>query len=657
MPTSAADQEWWFRAALSDLYQEADVPRTFLVVLRVVVSVLCTTLCFSGPLLAQRSDRATISGVVTDPQGSPVPGATVTVHNQETGVDTVRVTNEAGAYTSPPLVLGRYVVSVDLQGFKKALSSEILLQGGDAVRHDVALQVGALTETVEVKSSEGLSDTRPGRQPHRQREVLPRPADRDRRDVRLAESVLQMQPGYLPMKPNGDPMFRGSQFNSRINGGQTMATENFFDGAAFGYASGHQQSQESTPPVDAVQEVKVITTSYSAQYGHTSGGFIEYTAKSGTNAYHGSGYGYFADDAFNAKGFFAVGKTPLSNNDYGVTLGGPLVIPNVYDGHNKTFFFTNFDYTRLRSGVLPGFGNTTPIDAFKARRLQCAADGEPDWDRRARAADSMPARSSIPVPRAWSTAYRCATRIPGTSSRPTIRCAASVAAKIAALMVQPDRPRHGVQRRRQPGRRPDMGAECAQHPGARRPQLLAELPDQPQLLLESAARRSATAAASAAARRSSRARPSRQKNNTYIGEGFYQRISTHHAHQQFDWIIRNNLLNHSTVAWDRWFMGGNSLSAGVGLAAAALGRQPGRPARQHRGPAGVHLRRQHSLQHRRTELAELRLREERPLAVLGRSHLGQGQAHGEVRRRVSTPHLPEPRMGDQHRRAIRFQSR
>ena len=88
-----------------------------------------------------------------------------------------------------------------------------------------------------------------------------------------------MQPGYLPMKPNGDPMFRGSQFNSRINGGQTMSTENFFDGAAFGYASGHQQSQESTPPVDGVQEVKVITTSYSAQYGHTSGGFIEYTAK------------------------------------------------------------------------------------------------------------------------------------------------------------------------------------------------------------------------------------------------------------------------------------------------------------------------------------------------------------------------------------------
>ena len=186
--------------------------------------------------------------------------------------------------------------------------------------------------------------------------------------MRLAEAVLQIQPGYLPMRPNGDPMFRGSQFNSRINGGQTMATENFFDGAAFGYAVGHQQSQESTPPVEAVQEVKVISTSYSAQYGHTSGGFIEYTGKSGTNSYRGSVYDYVANDKFNSTGFFAkqagTGPSPLSNNNYGATLRRSRAAAE-YDGHNKTFFFVNYDYTRLRSGVLPGFGNTTPIDAFK----------------------------------------------------------------------------------------------------------------------------------------------------------------------------------------------------------------------------------------------------------------------------------------------------
>ena len=141
-----------------------------------------------------------------------------------------------------------------------------------------------------------------------------------------------------------------------------MATENFFDGAAFGYAVGHQQSQESAPPIESIQEVKVITTSYSAQFGHTSGGFIEYTSKPGTNTLHGSAYEFFANDALNARGFFdadcdASGhcvprkKTPLKNNSFGFTLGGPVVIPHVYNGHNKTFFFTNFDWTRLRSGV------------------------------------------------------------------------------------------------------------------------------------------------------------------------------------------------------------------------------------------------------------------------------------------------------------------
>ena len=114
------------------------------------------------PAEAQRSDRATISGVVTDAQGAGVPGATVTIRNEDTGVETVQVTNDSGAYTPPPLVLGRYTVTVDLQGFKKSVTTGILLQGGDAIRHDVSLQVGTMNETVEVVSTEGgLADTRP----------------------------------------------------------------------------------------------------------------------------------------------------------------------------------------------------------------------------------------------------------------------------------------------------------------------------------------------------------------------------------------------------------------------------------------------------------------------------------------------------------------
>jgi hypothetical protein len=330
--------------------------------------MVCLAVCPSRPAMAQRADRAIISGVITDAQGGAVPGANVTVRNDATGVETVMLTNAAGAYTTPPLILGRYSVTVDLPGFKKATTSGIILQGGEAVRQDFTMELGTVEETVVVTSRGGIDVTTPdvahtvNEKYYRDLPII------TGADVRLAESVLQIQPGYLPMRPNGDPMFRGSQFNSRINGGQTMATENFFDGAAFGYAVGHQQSHESTPPVEAVQEVKVISTTYSAQYGHTSGGFIEYTGKSGTNNFRGSGYEYFADDKFNKNSIFServgLDKTPLRNDNFGFTLGGPVVVPG-YNGRNKTFFFTNIDYTRIRSGVLPGFGNTTPTDAFK----------------------------------------------------------------------------------------------------------------------------------------------------------------------------------------------------------------------------------------------------------------------------------------------------
>ncbi len=217
----------------------ATMKRTYLVV------GLLFALGLSIPLLAQRADRAIITGVVTDPTGSAVVGATVKVRNQGTGVETVLTTNGAGAYNSPLLVLGSYSVTVDHEGFKASVSQGIELTGAETVRHDVTLAVGSVTESVEVKAQEAVVTTPDVTHNVDEKYYQDLPTI-TAADVRLAESLLQIQPGYLPMKPNGDPMFRGSQFNSRINGGQTMATENFFDGAAFGYAVGHQQSHESS---------------------------------------------------------------------------------------------------------------------------------------------------------------------------------------------------------------------------------------------------------------------------------------------------------------------------------------------------------------------------------------------------------------------------
>src|SRR5438309_1977420 len=338
--------------------------RSYLVV---GLSAVLVTFCLSCPLLAQRADRGIITGIVTEATGSAIAGAEVKVRNEGTAVETTLTTNGAGAYTTPPLVLGMYTVTVNHPGFKTSVNSGIPLQGAETIRKDVALAVGAVTESVEVKAEAELNTTTADVSHTVDENYYKALPIITAADVRLAESVLQIQPGFLPMKPNGDPMFRGSQFNSRINGGQTMATENFFDGAAFGYAVGHQQSHESSPPTESIQEVKVITTTYSAQYGHTSGGFIEYTSKSGTNTLHGSAYEYFGNDALNSAGYFGrAGKTPYRNNNFGFTLGGPVVIPRVYDGHNKTHFFVNIDWTRFRSGVLPGFGNTTPTDLMKS---------------------------------------------------------------------------------------------------------------------------------------------------------------------------------------------------------------------------------------------------------------------------------------------------
>ena len=531
---------------------------------RILVAVVSLILCAASPLLAQRSDRATISGVVLDEQGSAVPGATVTIRNSNTGVETVLVTNSSGAYQSPPLVLGSYTVKVELESFKTIESGEILLRGGDMVRHDVAMQVGDLQETVQVTGSTGLDVVQPDVShtvDEKYYEDLPFVTGSD---VRLAESVLLMQPGYLPMRPNGDPMFRGSQFNSRINGGQAMATENFFDGAAFGYASGHQQSHESTPPVESIQEVKVISTTYSAQYGHTSGGFIEYTSKAGTNVYRGSVYHYYADDSLNKNGIFAeetgLPKTPITNNNPGFTLGGPVRLPG-YDGRNKTFFFTNIDYTRIRSGTVAGFGNTTPIDAFKAGDFSALLTGtQVGTDALGRPIF----QGQIFDPSTTRTVNGVLVRDPFPNNQiPANHPLRSlVASRIVPLMVSPDR--EGLSNNVAGLGTGDQTWEL----DARNIMFRIDHNFTPNFRAYHSFywnRRPSVRNCEGVDGCNYEFNPETEpeKNVNYYGSGFFQRISTHHAHQQFDWIIRNNLLNHSTIAWDRWFMGGNHLSAGA----------------------------------------------------------------------------------------------
>jgi hypothetical protein len=489
-----------------------------------------------------------------------VPGAAVKVRNDDTGVVTELITNEAGSYSSPSLVLGTYTISVEAVGFKTAVRPGIRLVGGQVVRQDVSLGLGQVSEQVTVVASTEVLSTTNADVTHMVDSTyyknLPVVMGAD---IRLAEALLQLQPGYNPMKPNGDPMFRGSQFQSRLNGGQHSAMENFFDGVAFGYAAGHNQSHESAPPIESVGEMKVTTSSFSAQYGHSSGGTVEYTSKSGTKELHGSVYHYFANDALNARGFFPAKASKQRSNAFGFTMGGPVYIPKLYDGRNKTFFFVNLDYLKFRSGVLPGFGNTTPIDAFKqgdfsalltGARVGTDALGRPILGGQIFDPSTTRLVNGVPV------------RDPFPGNIVPASLMSSVANKLVPLMVRPDRPGTALNVAGNPAGDQTWIADFRtlvvrlDHQWTEKFKMTSSFfwPYRPAI-------RNCGEVGGCNFRFDPRTSP--EKNDDYIGNGFYQRISTHHATQQFDYVIKNNLLYHSTVSWDRWFMGGTPISAGV----------------------------------------------------------------------------------------------
>jgi len=512
----------------------------------------------AGLLLGQRADRATITGIVSDPTGNNIPGATVKIRNQNTSVDTALTTNEAGAYTSPLLVLGTYSIIVEHAGFKSSVRSDLEVIGGQTYRVDLRLELGTVSDRVEVSAAADMVNTD-------QPDVASTVGETYYRDlpvvmgadIRLAEALLQLQPGFTPMRPNGDPMFRGSQFGSRINGGQSFATENFFDGVAFGYASGHQDSHESAPPIESVGEMRVIESAYSAQFGHTSGGTVEYTSKSGTKEFHGSGYEYFANDALNARGFFPAAVSKQRNNAYGFTLGGPVIIPKIYNGRKKTFFFVNLDYLKYRSGPLPGFGNTTPIDAFKrgdfsalltGTQVGSDALGRPVLSGQIYNPASTRLVGGVPVRDPY----------PGNIIPAGDPARSQVAAKLVPLMAQPWR--SGLQFN--VGGNPNGDQTWV---GNFRTILFRV---DHQFTDKFKTTTSFYWNARPAIRNCGEVLGCTptfdpEKNKDYIGNGFLQRIATHHATQQFDYIIKNNLLWHTTVAWDRWVMSGSPLSGGL----------------------------------------------------------------------------------------------
>ncbi len=280
-------------------------------------------------------DRGAIVGRVTDPSSALIAGCGITVVNPGTGFKISVSTNETGNYTVSGLAYGRYELTAEAKGFRKYVRKDIDLNVAQTLTLDFAMQLGQVDQTVEVTAAAPLLES----------------ATSD-----LGTVVDEKQVRDLPLSVNGNmrnpesfvllaPGVTGDVANTEINGSQDRAKSVLVDGAAStGPESGGTLA--TYPPVEAIGEFKLASSNFSAEYGKTGGGFEIFTTKSGTNVYHGSLFEYLRNDKLDARGFIAQSTPVNRQNEFGAVFGGPVWIPKLYKGKNRTFF--NFVYTGFR---------------------------------------------------------------------------------------------------------------------------------------------------------------------------------------------------------------------------------------------------------------------------------------------------------------------
>jgi hypothetical protein len=313
------------------------------------VLVLSALLLLNGATARAQVDRATLSGIVTDSAGGVLPGATVVMTSLATNVESRQQTSDVGGYQVGNLIPGKYRVDVELNGFKK-VSRVVTLEVGQRARLDVELPIGSFAETVTVAESPQLlnaNDATLGAViPQTQVANLPLA-------IRNWDDLLALVPGVQGdryTEQGGGTSF-GRTGGINVHGARALQNNFLLDGVDNNSISENVQeltSQVSRPSVDAIQEFKVVTSPYSAEYGRSPGAAVSVSTKSGTNDFHGTGYEYFRNDSFDSSDYFSIranaAKPANHQNQSGGNLGGPLV-------KGKAFFFADYEGTRITRGV------------------------------------------------------------------------------------------------------------------------------------------------------------------------------------------------------------------------------------------------------------------------------------------------------------------
>ena len=340
----------------------------------VVLAILLAAL-LAGNLFAQ-SNQGTIAGLVSDTTGAVVPTVKITARETATGSTYNTVSTSAGTYTFPNVRIGTYDVSAEFAGFKKWQASGVVVQINATTSLNITLQPGQLSETVTVEGTaptvEADSSDKGTVVTTRQVLDLPLALGSAVQAMRSPEAFVFLTPGAIGPGTAGSAQngTNGGTFESKISGGQAYATEVLLDGASTTRSENGSSFDETAPSVDAISEYKVITAIPTAEFGRTTGGIESFALRSGTNQYHGSAYDIFRNEDLDANSWFdnqngipiGVGARDRQN-DYGLTFGGPVWIPKLYNGKDKTFFFFSWEQYRQSMGGVTT--STVPTAAEK----------------------------------------------------------------------------------------------------------------------------------------------------------------------------------------------------------------------------------------------------------------------------------------------------
>src|SRR5580700_1532404 len=323
---------------------------------------LCAASIFS-PSLSAQTTYGSVAGLVADSSGAAISGAEVTLTNTGTAEKRVQQTGSDGLYSFVNLLPGTYRIDVEKPGFKRVARPDVVVEVGQSVRIDLTLQVGEVTQTVEVtgETPQLQADTSSLGQVVEERKANELPLN-----GRNVFNLISLAPSVVPQgSATGTPVGVNpfGWGNYQVNGSFGNESAEYLDGQPLNI--GYINLPVVIPTQDSIQEFKVQTSNLGADWGKFSGGVINLSTKSGSNALHGAAYEYLRNKVLDANDFFlnkaGQARPPFTQNQFGANAGGPLYVPRLYDGRDKTFWFFSWEGFRLRTGT--AFTTTVPTPA------------------------------------------------------------------------------------------------------------------------------------------------------------------------------------------------------------------------------------------------------------------------------------------------------